>query len=145
MPRVGGSHKVVFTFPAPVTVSSAAVTSGTATVDSPMLASGGTEVSVDLSGVANAQRITITLLGVNDGTNTNDVAVRMGVLPGDTTGAGSTGASTVNASDIGQTKAQSGQPVTNANFRQDVNVSGTMTAADIGLVKSKAGTFLPMP
>jgi hypothetical protein len=110
-----------------------------------MLASGGTEVSVDLSGVANAQRITITLLGVNDGTNTNDVAVRMGVLPGDTTGAGSTGASTVNASDIGQTKAQSGQPVTNANFRQDVNVSGTMTAADIGLVKSKAGTFLPMP
>jgi hypothetical protein len=140
-----GNHRVVFTFAAPVTVTGAAVTSGTATIGSPMVANGGTEVSVDLSGVAPAQRITITLHGVNDGVNTNDVAVRMGVLPGDTTGAGSSGASTVNTSDIGQTKAQSGQPVTAANFRQDVNVSGTMSASDIGLVKSKSGTFLLAP
>jgi uncharacterized protein (TIGR02597 family) len=143
--ETAGNHKVVFTFPTPVMVTGAAVTSGASVIGSPILANGGTEVSVDLSGVAPAQRITITLQGVNDGVNTNDVAVRMGVLSGDTTGAGSSGASTVNASDIGQTKAQSGQPVTGANFRQDVNVSGTMTASDIGLVKSKSGTFLPTP
>jgi hypothetical protein len=42
-----------------------------------------------------------------------------------------------------QTKAQSGQVATGANFRTDVNVSGAVTAADIGLVKSNAGAALP--
>jgi hypothetical protein len=93
---------------------------------------------VNLTGVTNAQRITLTLAGVNNGTTTFDVAVPMGVLVGDTNGNGA-----VSASDIGQTKAQSGQTATGANFRTDVNVSGAITAADIGLVKSKSGTTLP--
>jgi uncharacterized protein (TIGR02597 family) len=134
----GGNHKVVFTFGSPVTVDGATVTSGTATSSGPTLSSGGTEVTVDLSGVTNVQRITVTLLGVSDGTNKNDVAVRMGILPGDTNGS-----SSVTASDIGQTKAQSGATVTAANFRQDVNISGSITASDIGLVKSNSGATLP--
>jgi hypothetical protein len=64
-------------------------------------------VTVNLTGVTNAQRITVTLGNVNDGTNVGDVAVPMGVLAGDTNGNG-----TVNAGDIGQTKAQSGQAMT---------------------------------
>ena len=80
----------------------------------------------------------LTLTGVNDGTSTRDVSVPMSVLLGDTNGNGS-----VSASDIGQTKAQSGQAATATNFRTDVNVSGSITAADIGLVKSSAGTGLP--
>jgi len=62
----------------------------------------------------------------------------MNVLSGDTNGNRQ-----VNASDIGQTKSQSGTPVTASNFRQDVAVSGTITASDVGLVKSRAGNSLP--
>ena len=135
----GGNHRVVFTFASPVTVDGATVTSGTATSSGPTLSNGGTEVTVDLSGVSNVQRVTVTLLGVSDGTSKNDVAVRMGILPGDTNGSGG-----VNASDIGQTKAQSGQPVSATNFRQDVNISGgSINASDIGLVKANSGTSLP--
>ena len=42
--------------------------------------------------------------------------------------ADTTGNSTVNASDVSQTKAQVVQAVTSSNFRTDVNVSGTITA-----------------
>ena len=61
-----------------------------------------------------------------------------GLLIGDTTGD-----RYVNAGDIGQTKSQSGNPVTGSNFREDVTVDGSINAGDIGLVKSKSGTALP--
>jgi hypothetical protein len=137
--QADGNHKIVFTFPAAVTVSGAMVTSGAATSSAPVVTAGGTEVTVDVTGVSNQQRITVTLLGVNDGANTNDVAVRMGILTGDANGNGS-----VTASDVGQVKSQSGQTVTAANFRSDLNVSGgTIGASDIGQAKASSGTSLP--
>ena len=54
---------------------------------------------------------------------------------GDTNGNG-----VVNASDVSQTKSQSGQAVTSSNFRTDVAVNGTINASDIALVKSRSGT-----
>jgi hypothetical protein len=64
---------------------------------------------------------------------------RFGFLVGDTSGNGS-----VNTTDIGQTKAQSGQAVTTSDFRTDVTVNGgAISSSDIGLVKSAAGTQLP--
>jgi len=54
---------------------------------------------------------------VNDGTTTGNLDIPMGVLVGDTTGNG-----TVNASDVAQTKANSGQAANASNFRTDVNV-----------------------
>ena len=138
--RSGGAtnaYQVVLTFPSAVSFTSASVTSGAASVAS---SSGGgtTIVTVDLSGVTSGQSVTVTLAGVSDGTNTNDVAVRMAVLVGDTTGDGS-----VNSADIGQTKSKSGQVVDSTNFRTDVNTDGNLNSADIGLVKSKSGTALP--
>jgi hypothetical protein len=62
----------------------------------------------------------------------------MGVLIGDTTGDGF-----VNSADISQAKSQSGNAVTSANFREDVNTDGFLNSADISLVKSKSGTALP--
>jgi hypothetical protein len=62
----------------------------------------------------------------------------MGLLLGDTTASRN-----VNSSDIGQTKTQSGQPVTASNFRTDVNASGSINSTDIGLVKSRSGTEIP--
>ena len=50
------------------------------------------------------------------------------------------GNNAVNASDIAQTKAQTGQPITTANFRSDVAVNGIINASDVGLVKSRVSS-----
>ena len=75
---------------------------------------------------------------VSDRTNTADVSVPARFLLGDTTGNGS-----VNASDISQTKARSGQALDYTNFRSDVNLNGSINASDISLIKSKSGSALP--
>jgi uncharacterized delta-60 repeat protein len=138
--RSGGAnndYRVVFTFAGAVTFDSASITSGTGSVSSAS-GSGTTTITVDLTGVTNAQRVTLTLAGVSNGTSTADLGVQMGVLVGDTNGNGS-----VNAGDVAQTKGQSGQAVTAANFREDVNGNGSINAGDVALVKSKSGTSLP--
>ena len=129
-------HQIIFTFANPVTVGSAVATSGTGSVSN--FTVNGTQVTVNLTGVANAQRITITLGNVSDGTNAGDLSVSMGVLVGDVNGNGVS-----NASDVSQTKAQSGQPITGANFRTDVNANGAINSGDISLVKLQSGTGLP--
>ena len=134
---VAGDHQVISTFPSAVTIGSATVSSGGGFVSSTS-GSGTPTATVNLSGVSNAQRLTLTLNGVSNGTVTGDVSVPMGVLLGDTNGNGA-----VTASDIGQTKAQSGQPVTGTNFRTDVNANGAINATDIGLVKGQSGTQVP--
>ncbi len=138
--RSGGAsndYQVVLTFSSAVSFTSASVTAGAGSV-SGSSGNGTTIVSVNLTGVTNAQRITVTLLGVSDGTTTGDVTVPMGVLIGDTNANGA-----VNAGDVAQTKSQSGQAVTAANFREDVNANGSINAGDVALVKSKSGTALP--
>jgi hypothetical protein len=135
-PRSGGpsgTHQIVVTFPAAVTVSEAQITSGNGSVVN--MAVNGAQVTVDLAGVTNAQRLNLRLIGVNGAGN---IDVPMGVLLGDTNRNG-----TVNASDVGQTKAMSGQTVDSSNFYTDVNVSGSVNASDLGMVKAQAGTFLP--
>jgi Dockerin type I domain len=94
-------------------------------------------VFVNLTGVANAQIITVTLVGVNDGTNTADVSVPMGVLLGDVNGSG-----VVTSGDTNICKSQALQPVTNANFRSDVNASGAITTGDVNIIKQNALTHL---
>ncbi len=137
--RTGGAtddHQVIMTFPSAVSLTSASVTAGTGSVSNFSVT--GAQVTVNLTGVANAQTITITLNNVSDGTNTGNVSVPMGVLLGDTTGNG-----TVNASDVSLTKLKSGQPVDASNFREDVTVSNSINSSDVSLVKSKSGTALP--
>jgi uncharacterized repeat protein (TIGR01451 family) len=137
--RSGGAsnnYQLIANFLVPVTFSSATVSSGTGSVGS--ASASGNQIVVNLTGVTNAQRIAVTLVGVNNGRNTANVTVPMGVLIGDTN------ADTfVNSADISQTKAQSGQVVGSSNFREDVNTDGFLNSADISLVKSKSGTALP--
>ena len=138
--RSGGAsndYQIVFSFPSAVTFTNASVTAGTGSV-SGSSGSGTSTVIVNLTGVTNAQRLTVTLLGTNDGTSTTDLSVQMGVLLGDTSGNG-----TVNASDVSQTKSKSGQPVDATNFRTDITVNGSINASDVSLVKSNSGTALP--
>jgi len=137
--RSGGAtndYQMIVNFASTVTVGAAAVTSGTGSVSSFSVSE--SQVTVNLTGVTSAQRITVTLHNVSDGTNTGDVSVSMGVLVGDVNGN-----ALVNASDVSLTKAQVGQPVTGSNFREDVNANGTISASDVALVKAKVGTALP--
>jgi hypothetical protein len=135
--RTGPTYQLIVNFVSSVTVGSVTVTSGTGNVDS-FSGSGTQQITINLSGVTDAQKITVTMHNVSDGTRTGDVPVTMGVLVGDTTGNGS-----VNAGDVAQAKSQVGQSVGSGNFREDVNAGGTITATDVAIVKSEAGTSLP--
>jgi len=136
-----GDHTLVFTFNNIPVSGSATVVAGTGSVSgSPTFV--GHEVRVNLTGVANAQQIGVTL-NVTDNfgqsfSNAQGNPVDMAVLLGDTNAD-----RFVNSADISQTKSQSGNAVTISNFREDVNTDGFLNSADISLVKSKSGTGLP--
>jgi hypothetical protein len=132
-----GDHIVIISFANAVSVGSASVASsdGLAMVSS--FSVNGPLVTVNLTKVTNKQTITISLNNVSDGTNIGNVSLPMAVLAGDTNAD-----RFVDSADIGQTKAESGKPVTALNFREDVNVDGFIDSADIALVKSKSGTAL---
>jgi hypothetical protein len=135
----GGNHTFVFTFNNSLLSGNATVTAGTGTVSGSPVISGNT-MTVNLTGVADVQRLSLTLQSVTD-TNSQvmpDTAVTVKFLAGDT---GNN--SVVNASDIAQTKAQIGASVTGTNFREDVNVNGTITSTDVALVKSVVGHSVP--
>ena len=134
----GGSHnyKLIMSFPVTVTVTSASVTTGTGSVSS--FSVNGAQVTVNLTGVGNAQKIVLTLFNVSHGTRTKNVRIPMGVLLGDTTEDGS-----VNSSDVNQTMSQSGQPVSASNFREDVTLDDSINGSDVQLVQSKVGTGIP--
>ncbi len=128
----------MFTFDGPVQSGSASVTSGVGTAGAPT--ANGNELVVNLSGVADQQLVRVTATGVT-GTNggvQSSTGVNINFLAGDTTGDRS-----VNSTDIGQTKAQSGNAATQSNFRLDVNVSGSVNSTDVGIVKSNSGHALP--
>jgi len=137
--RSGGAannYQMIISFANSVTVESASVTSGTGSVSS--FSVSGSQVTVDLTGVTNVQRITVTLHNVNDGMHSGDVPLSMGVLVGDVNGN-----AIVNASDVSLTKSQVGQPVSSSNFREDVNANGLINSVDVAQVKANVGTALP--
>ena len=135
----GGNHTVVVTFTNTMVSGNASVTSGTGTVAGSPGFNGNT-MTINLIGVADVQRLTVTLSNVTDifAQVMPDTPVSVNMLIGDTTGN-----KTVNASDVAQVKAQSGLPVTAANFREDINADGSITASDIGQVKADAGHSVP--
>jgi hypothetical protein len=138
---VNNDYTLVFTFAEPLTsVGGVSVTSGTGSVSGGTIGTDAHQYIVELTGVANAQRLGITLSNVYDvaGDISSSVSVTMEVLIGDTTADGF-----VNSGDIAQTKSQSGQVVTAANFREDLTADGSINSGDISLVKSKSGTALP--
>ena len=132
-----GAYQLVVAFSRPVALNSAAVTSGTGSVQSTS-GNNSPALTINLTGITNAQRIIVTLTGVNYGGNSGDLVIPIGILLGDTNGNGS-----VNSSDLSQTKAQSGHAVTSSNFREDVTANGSINGSDISVVKSAAGTALP--
>lgn len=137
--RRGGAtndYTIVFTFARNVTVQNATVSAGVGSA--PSFSVNENIVTVNLTGVVNAQMIVVTLSNVDDGTNISDVQATMSVLLGDATGNGR-----VNSADVTKTQSETGQAVTSANFREDVTADGRINSADVSFVQVHSGTALP--
>ena len=136
--RAGSAHTLVFTFTTNVASGSASVTAGTGVAGAATFS--GNTMTVPLTGVTDQQQITVTLNNVTDVSAQvlPPTSVSMNVLLGDTTGN-----KTVNASDVSQTKLQSGIAISATNFRTDINVNGTINATDVSQVKLNTGHGVP--
>jgi len=137
-----GEYTLVFTFSNSLTnVDSARVISGTGSVSSSNIDnSDAHNYLVNLTGVGNAQTITVSLTNVRDsaGDFSSAVSTSMGVLIGDVNGNGA-----VSNTDVASVKAQVAAPVTESNFRNDVSANGVISNTDVSAAKAQVGTTLP--
>jgi RHS repeat-associated protein len=137
-PRTGANgHKIVLTFAHAILHGGVSVTPNTIQV-SHTLSADGTQVTLDLSGVADAQTIVVTLADVTDGTVVNNVSVGMAVLLGDVSCN-----RMVTGSDKNLCKAQVGVEVSASNFLCDVNLTGSITGGDVNAISAQTGAELP--
>lgn len=137
---IGSGHSIVFQFNQAVT-SIGSVTAVDTNGNPIRVANGvinagnSTEVIVTLTGVADANRVTITVNNVAGAGNTlNQATASMGYLVGDVNNSRS-----VSNTDISAIKTRAGQPLDNNNFKYDVNASGGITNTDISATKTRAG------
>ena len=130
-----GNHRIVITLNKEVTSGGVSLSSGSGTIDGTPAITGKT-VSVNLTGVADGQMLTLRLNNMQDdlGRVLPEATVSFQVLVGDTSGN-----MVVNATDVSQVKSLAGAPVTAANFRADVTLNGSINASDLALVKSRSG------
>lgn len=135
-----GNYTMVFKFAVALSTIGNATVIGTGGVSGRVIdATDGRQYIVNLSGVANAQNLTVTLANVTDvaGNISSSVSATMAVLTGDTNAD-----KFCDAVDVSQVKSQSGTAVTSSNFREDVNVDNFIDAVDVSLVKGYSGTAL---
>jgi hypothetical protein len=139
-PRQGPAQTIVFTFDKAITGATATITEGTAIAGAPTFA--GTDVIIDLTGVANAQYVTVTLSNVAsaDGGTGGSGLARIGFLVGDVNQN-----RVVTVSDLVLVNAQIAHPVTAANFLNDVNATGTLTVGDKVITNNNVTKVLPAP
>jgi hypothetical protein len=130
-------HKVVFTFPVPVTLTSASITSGNGTVNSTTIS--GNTVTVNLTASPGPQKIVIKLSAVNDNAgNTGDISWPFDVLIGDVNANRS-----VTTGDVTAVQGAVGATAGPSNFRNDLNLNGTVTTGDVVVAQGKVGGQLP--
>jgi len=129
-----GNHTIVVTFPTAITAVASATCAGNAATTS----ISGNQVTVNCTGVPNAQTVAINLTGVNDGTNVGGVSIPMGVLLGDVNAN-----KVVSNTDVASVKTQVAAPVTASNFRNDVTANGIISNTDVSTTKTVVGTTIP--
>jgi hypothetical protein len=139
--RAGGPSLLVLSFAAPITEgSNFAVTLTSGSVSSTTIS--GSTLSIAMSGATDGQTLVVQLTDVRDLSNgaSGTYSLDVGVLEGDVNGDG-----VVNATDVTDAKLASGQPVTSANFRDDILAIGAINSADITITKLKSGDTLAPP
>jgi hypothetical protein len=137
-----GDYQLMFTFASPLTsVAHASVINGTGSVGSSNIDPNETHnYIVNLTGVTNAQTITVSLTNVIDSTGNSSpsVPISMGILLGDVNGSGR-----VDAADVSSIRQQTLQSLNSLNFRNDLNASGRIDAADVSIARQQTLTSLP--
>ncbi|MFN2508628.1 MAG: PKD domain-containing protein [Chthoniobacterales bacterium] len=145
--RVGGQngsgkYSIIYTFDRRIKPGG----SGAATVSDPdatvnvVAGPKPKQVTVNLDGVKNHQRLVVTLNNVQDvaGAVLTDGRARMRLLLGDVNGDGK-----VKQNDVQAVDAQFGTDATQENFHKDVNANGIIRHADRDLTRSQLGKKLP--
>src|SRR5262249_25686274 len=121
--RGATTYNAVFTFDAAVTSGNVAVLSGTATVGT--ITATGNSLIAPLTGVINPQIVILRVSNINgDGQQHGDVLFGFNTADAD-------GDRTVARNDKTEIQAQLGQPVTAANFRDDVTADGRINNTDV--------------
>ncbi len=136
--RSSKQETLVFTFTDNVVSGNASLTSGSGRVAGTSFS--GNTMTVNLTRVADVQKITVMLSGVTNGSSqvAPDASVSMNVLSGDVNAD-----KTVDATDVNVTRGQTGMPVTSANFREDVKPDGAINNRDVKTVRRSLGHTLP--
>jgi len=124
----GGTYTLMLTFDRPVVSGTATIASGVGTVNGLPTFSGNT-ATVQLSGVANRQTITVELDNVVGVTGVTDkVLVAMSVLVGDVSQDGA-----VTGIDSDLVRSSSGASITAATFKRDVTANGFINSGDFSV------------
>ena len=133
--RLATTYNAVFTFDAPVTSGEVTVVSGTATVGA--ITFSGNSMTAQLTGITSAEIVTLHTQNINgDGQSHGDVP--FGFLTGD-----ADASRVVSKPDQTLVQSQVGQPVTSANFREDLNADGRIKTSDANIIKTNKGHSLP--
>jgi hypothetical protein len=133
--RSATTYNAVFTFDAPVTSGEVTVTGGTATVGA--ITFNGNSMTAQLTGVTTAEVVTLHTQNINgDGQAHGDVL--FGFLVGD-----SDANRVVGKPDQTLVQGQLNQPVTSANFREDLTADGRIRNSDANLVKVNKNHSIP--
>ena len=137
-----GAHKIVYTLdPGRIlTGAGSATTSQTGAGVSTALGPKANQVTVNLTGITNAQHLTVTLNGVQDTTGLiiNNLVAHMDVLLGDV--------NSTRRTDSGDVTAVRNHTVSipdQTTFRFDVNASGRIDAGDVTVTRNASVTVLP--
>ncbi len=130
----GGSFLAVFTFNTAVTSGNATVIGGTGTAGTPTFS--GNEMRVPLTGVANEQIATVRVSNVNGAGGSSNVQFGFLIADADAN-------RLVDRPDQQLIRSQVNQPVTSANFRDDINADGRIRNNDGNQVKVHRGESLP--
>jgi PKD repeat protein len=140
----GVDYQLVFVFPN--TLSSVANVTASATgAAQPNPPSGSINPNnahqyiVNINGVPNAQRLTVTLHNVLDSTGAaGNVSKTVGILLGDVNQNG-----VVDSGDVFLVRQKTGQTASASNFRQDVNATGVIDSGDVFVTRQHTATALP--
>ena len=134
-----GDYTVVATFPVNLLSGTATVTAGIGAIAGDPSFSGKT-MTINLTAVIDVQRFTLTLSDVTDelGQVYPDTAISMNMLIAD-----ATADKTVSQPDKTVVRGQIGQPVTEANFRCDIDANGVIDINDVIAIRTHKRHSLP--
>jgi hypothetical protein len=133
--RSAATYNAVFTFDTPVTSGEVTVTNGTASVGA--ITFNGNTMTAQLTGITPAEVVTLHLTNINgDGLAHGDVP--FGFLVGDVDANRA-----VAKADQTLVESEANQPVTTANFRDDLDADGRIKKADTALIKANKGNTIP--